>query len=58
MQPLVGAADLDTLIRETGLAVEADDDQLLLRGMFVYDALYAHCGGQAPRGQVRRPTHR
>ncbi len=29
-----------------GLDVEADDQQLLARGMFVYDALYAWCAQQ------------
>jgi hypothetical protein len=29
-----------------GLDVEADDQQLLGRGMFVYDALYAWCTQQ------------
>jgi hypothetical protein len=30
-------------IGEGGLAVEADDQRLLERGLFVYDALYAWC---------------
>jgi hypothetical protein len=37
-------------IGDAGAAVEADDQQLLHRGRFVYDALYAHCqhvAGQA-----------
>ena len=29
-----------------GLAIEADDQRLLERGMFVYDALYAWCQQQ------------
>jgi hypothetical protein len=33
-------------IGEGGLAVEADDQRLLERGMFVYDALYAWCQQQ------------
>ena len=45
------AADLDSdplgrgllAIGEGGLAVEADDQRLLERGVFVYDALYAWC---------------
>ncbi len=32
---------------EAGLDVEADDQRLLDRGLFVYDALYAHCRRQA-----------
>ncbi len=48
------AADLDTdplgpgllAIGIGGLDVEADDDTLLQRGMFVYDALYAWCNTQ------------
>lgn len=48
------AADLDTdplgpgllAIGLGGLDVEADDQQLLARGMFVYDALYAWCAQQ------------
>lgn len=31
-------------IGEGGLSAEADDHQLLSRGSFVYDALYAWCG--------------
>jgi hypothetical protein len=34
-------------IGDAGTAVEPDDQQLLLRGLFVYDALYAYCQ-QAP----------
>ena len=30
-------------IGDAGAAVEPDDQQLLQRGLFVYDALYAHC---------------
>jgi hypothetical protein len=37
-------------IGEGGLAVEADDQRLLERGLFVYDALYAWC-----RQQTRPP---
>jgi len=45
------AADLDTdplgpgllAIGEGGLDVEANDQRLLERGMFIYDALYAWC---------------
>jgi hypothetical protein len=33
-------------IGEGGLAVEADDQRLLARGLFVYDALYAWCQHQ------------
>ena len=33
-------------IGEGGLAVEADDQRLLERGLFVYDALYAWCQQQ------------
>ena len=33
-------------IGEGGLAVEADDQRLLARGLFVYDALYAWCQQQ------------
>jgi len=33
-------------IGEGGLAVEADDQRLLARGRFVYDALYAWCQQQ------------
>jgi hypothetical protein len=46
---IAGALDTDPLgpgllaIGEGGLAVEADDQRLLERGMFVYDALYAWC---------------
>lgn len=47
---IAGALDSDPLgpelllaIGEGGLAVEADDQRLLERGMFVYDALYAWC---------------
>jgi hypothetical protein len=49
------ARDVDThpfgsavrAIGAAGAAVEPDDQQLLRRGLFVYDALYAHCQ-QAP----------
>jgi len=54
------AADLDTdplgpgllAIGTGGLDVEADDQTLLARGTFVYDALYAWCARQvaAPTG--------
>src|SRR5439155_24338053 len=45
------AADVDThpfgaalrAIGGAGAAVEADDQRLLARALFVYDALYAHC---------------
>jgi len=45
------AADIDThpfgaalrAIGDAGSAVESDDQRLLQRGLFVYDALYAHC---------------
>ncbi len=48
-------ADLDSdplgrgllAIGEGGLAVEADDQRLLERGSFVYDALYAWCKAHA-----------
>jgi hypothetical protein len=30
-------------IGDAGAAVEPDDQQLLIRALFVYDALYAHC---------------
>ena len=33
-------------IGDAGAAVEADDQRLLERGLFVYDALYAHCQHQ------------
>ena len=36
-------------IGEGGLAVEADDQRLLERGLFVYDALYAWCQHQTSR---------
>jgi hypothetical protein len=39
-------------IGEGGLAVEADDQRLLERGLFVYDALYAWCQHQT--GHQRR----
>jgi hypothetical protein len=50
------AADLDTdpagpgllAIGLGGLDVEADDQRLLERGRFVYDALYAWCQRQVP----------
>jgi len=35
-------------IGEGGLAVEADDQRLLERGLFVYDALYAWCQQHEP----------
>jgi hypothetical protein len=37
-------------IGEGGLAVEANDQQLLERGLFVYDALYAWCQQQTATG--------
>jgi hypothetical protein len=49
---LPGQLDSDPLgpgllaIGEGGLAVEADDQRLLERGLFVYDALYAWCHQQ------------
>jgi hypothetical protein len=49
---LSGELDSDPLgpgllaIGEGGLAVEADDQRLLERGRFVYDALYAWCQQQ------------
>jgi hypothetical protein len=49
---LAGELDSDPLgpgllaIGEGGLAVEADDQRLLERGLFVYDALYAWCQQQ------------
>jgi hypothetical protein len=49
---LPGELDSDPLgpgllaIGEGGLAVEADDQRLLERGLFVYDALYAWCQQQ------------
>jgi len=55
---LPGELDSDPLgpgllaIGEGGLAVEANDQRLLERGVFVYDALYAWCQHQT--GQQRR----
>jgi hypothetical protein len=49
---IAGELDSDPLgpgllaIGEGGLAVEADDQRLLERGLFVYDALYAWCQQQ------------
>ncbi len=49
---IAGQLDSDPLgpgllaIGEGGLAVEADDQRLLERGLFVYDALYAWCQQQ------------
>jgi hypothetical protein len=49
---IAGQLDSDPLgpgllaIGEGGLAIEADDQRLLERGLFVYDALYAWCQGQ------------
>jgi hypothetical protein len=41
-------------IGEGGLDVEADDQRLLEKGLFVYDALYAWCQRHAePAGQPR-----
>jgi hypothetical protein len=43
-------------IGEGGLAVEADDQRLLERGLFVYDALYAWCQQQpatTPASEMR-----
>ena len=42
-------------IGQGGLAVEADDQRLLERGLFVYDALYAWCQQQTatPESGVR-----
>jgi len=54
---IAGQLDNDPLgpgllaIGEGGLAVEADDQRLLERGLFVYDALYAWC-----QQQTRLPT--
>ena len=36
-------------IGAAGSAVEADDQQLLTRALFVYDALYAYCRDQVSR---------
>ncbi len=36
-------------IGAAGAAVETDDQQLLTRALFVYDALYAYCRDQASR---------
>jgi hypothetical protein len=38
-------------IGDAGSAVEEDDQRLLERGAFVYDALYAHCRGQLQEGR-------
>jgi len=54
------AADVDThpfgaalrAIGDAGAAVETDDQRLLERGLFVYDALYAHCQHHTS-GEVR-----
>ncbi len=35
-----------------GLDVESDDHQLLERGLFVYEALYAWCRRQTKKGQI------
>ena len=49
---IIGQLDSDPLgpgllaIGEGGLAVEASDQRLLERGLFVYDALYAWCQQQ------------
>jgi hypothetical protein len=51
------AADVDAhpfgaavrAIGDAGAVVEPDDQQLLQRGLFVYDALYAHCQQRASR---------
>jgi len=49
---IAGELDRDPLgpgllaIGEGGLAVEANDQRLLARGLFVYDALYAWCQEQ------------
>jgi hypothetical protein len=54
---LPGELDSDPLgpgllaIGEGGLEVEADDQRLLERGLFVYDALYAWC-----QQQTRHPS--
>jgi len=54
---IAGQLDSDPLgpgllaIGQGGLAVEADDQRLLERGLFVYDALYAWC-----QQQSRLPT--
>jgi hypothetical protein len=50
---IAGQLDSDPLgpgllaIGEGGLAVEADEQRLLERGLFVYDALYAWCQRQS-----------
>ncbi len=43
-------------IGEGGLAVEADDQRLLERGSFVYDALYAWCQADANPGPNPDPN--
>jgi hypothetical protein len=54
---IAGELDSDPLgpgllaIGEGGLAAEADDQRLLERGLFVYDALYAWC-----QQQTRHPS--
>lgn len=40
-------------IGEGGLDVEADDQRLLERGLFVYDALYAWCAQQTAKAQLQ-----
>jgi hypothetical protein len=56
---LPGELDSDPLgpgllaIGEGGLAVEANDQRLLERGLFVYDALYAWCQRQKTDPQRR-----
>ena len=59
---IVHAADIESEVRTDpfapalvalafgGLDVEADDDRLLERASFVYDALYAWCAQQAAAG--------
>ena len=58
------AADLDSdplgpgllAIGEGGLAAEADDQRLLERGSFVYDALYAWCQRQVRTHPPSQPV--
>ncbi len=63
---LVGELNSDPLgpgllaVGEGGLDVEADDQRLLERGGFVYDALYAWCrrqtSAQAPHAHAGQPS--
>ena len=46
-------------IGDAGAAVETDDQSLLQRALFVYDALYAHCqhvATDATRPETEQPT--